>query len=54
MTSVDLLRAYDALPLTQQGYDGQGETVVLMEVGGFLESDFDHLRVRREAAAVST
>jgi kumamolisin len=40
LTSVDLLRAYDALPLTQKGYDGQGETVVLMEVGGFLPSDF--------------
>ncbi len=39
LTSVDLLRAYDALPLTEQGYDGQGETVVLMEVGGFLEGD---------------
>jgi kumamolisin len=40
LTSVDLLRAYDALPLTQQGYNGQGETVILMEVGGFLPSDF--------------
>jgi kumamolisin len=39
LTGVDLLRAYDALPLTQQGYDGQGETVVLMEGGGFLQSD---------------
>ena len=39
LTSVELLRAYDALPLTQKGYDGQGETVVLMEGGGFLPSD---------------
>jgi len=39
LTSVQLLRAYDALPLTQKGYDGQGETVVLMEGGGFLQSD---------------
>jgi kumamolisin len=40
LTSVELLRAYDALPLTEKGYNGQGETVVLMEGGGFLESDF--------------
>jgi kumamolisin len=40
LTSVDLLRAYDALPLTREGYDGQGETVVLLEAGGFLQSDF--------------
>jgi kumamolisin len=39
LTSVDLLRAYGALPLTQKGYGGQGETVVLMEGGGFLRSD---------------
>ena len=40
VTSVDLLRAYDALPLTQKGDNGQGETVVFMEGGGFLQSDF--------------
>jgi kumamolisin len=39
LSSVGLLRAYDVLPLTQKGYDGQGETVVLMEGGGFLRSD---------------
>jgi kumamolisin len=41
VTSVELLRAYDALPLTQKGYNGQGETVVFMEGGGFLQSDFN-------------
>jgi kumamolisin len=40
LTSVELLRAYDALPLTDKGYNGQGETVVFMEGGGFLQSDF--------------
>jgi kumamolisin len=35
-----LLRAYDALPLTSTGFNGQGETVVLMELGGFMTSDF--------------
>ena len=39
-SGADLLRAYDALPLTSQGFEGQGETVVLMESGGFLPSDF--------------
>jgi kumamolisin len=41
LSSVDLLRAYDALPLTSQGYNGQGETVVFFETGGFLSSDFN-------------
>jgi kumamolisin len=36
----DILRAYDALPLTQNGINGQGETVVFLELGGFLASDF--------------
>jgi kumamolisin len=41
VTSVELLRAYDALPLTGAGFDGQGETVVLLEYeGGYLQSDF--------------
>jgi kumamolisin len=35
-----LLRAYDALPLTNNGINGQGETVVLLELGGYLASDF--------------
>jgi kumamolisin len=39
-TSGDLLRAYDALPLVHDGFEGQGETVVLLEYqGGFLSSD---------------
>jgi len=41
LSSVDLLRAYDALPLTNAGLNGQGETVVFMEGGGFLQSDFN-------------
>ena len=41
LSSVDLLRAYDALPLTNQGYNGQGETVVFFETGGFLPGDFN-------------
>lgn len=41
LSSVDMLRAYDALPLRNQGYAGQGETVVFMEGGGFLQSDFN-------------
>ena len=41
VTSADLLRAYDALPLTDAGFNGQGETVVLFEYeGGFLPNDF--------------
>ena len=28
------------LPLTQNGINGQGETVVFLELGGFLTSDF--------------
>lgn len=39
-SNTDLLRAYDALPLTSKGFNGQGETVVFMEGGGFLASDF--------------
>ena len=39
-TGAELLRAYDALPLTSKGFEGQGETVVFMEGGGFLQSDF--------------
>jgi kumamolisin len=39
-TSGDLLRAYDALPLKQSGFQGQGETVVLLESeGGYLQGD---------------
>ena len=40
LSSVDLRTAYDALPLTDQNYNGQGETVVFIEGGGFLQSDF--------------
>jgi kumamolisin len=39
-TGADILRSYDALPLAQKGIQGQGETVVFMEGGGFLQSDF--------------
>jgi kumamolisin len=41
LSSVNLLNAYDALPLTENGDTGQGETVVFMEFGGFLQSDFN-------------
>jgi kumamolisin len=41
LSGVDLLRAYDALPLTSQGYNGQGETVVFFEIGGFIPSDLN-------------
>jgi kumamolisin len=40
MSGGGLLRAYDALPLTSKGFNGQGQTVVFMELGGFLASDF--------------
>jgi kumamolisin len=40
LTGTDLVRAYDASPLTSQGIEGQGQTVVFMETGGFLASDF--------------
>jgi kumamolisin len=39
-SAADLLRAYDALPLAQSGINGQGQTVVFLELGGFLASDF--------------
>lgn len=41
LSSVNLLTAYNALPLTEKGDTGQGETVVFMEGGGFLQSDFN-------------
>ena len=41
LSGVDLLRAYDALPLTSRGYNGQGETVVFFEIGGFIPSDLN-------------
>jgi kumamolisin len=41
LSRVDLLRAYDALPLTSAGYNGQGQTIVLLEVGGFIAGDFN-------------
>jgi kumamolisin len=41
LSSTDLLTAYDALPLAQSGDSGQGQTVVFMETGGFLQSDFN-------------
>jgi kumamolisin len=39
-SAADIVKAYDALPLEQNGINGQGETVVFMETGGFLASDF--------------
>jgi kumamolisin len=41
LSSVELLRAYDALPLTDQGDAGQGETIVLLETSGFSMKDLD-------------
>jgi kumamolisin len=41
LTQVDLMRAYDALPLEEQGYYGQGHTVVFIEVDGFSMSDLN-------------
>ncbi len=41
LSNVDLLRAYDALPLLQSGYQGQGQTVVFLEVSGFVPSDLE-------------
>lgn len=46
LSSTNLLNAYDALPLTENGIDGQGETVVFMEFGGFLQSDFNMFAAR--------
>ena len=40
VTGSDVARAYDSLPLIKQGDNGQGETVVFVEGGGFLQSDF--------------
>jgi kumamolisin len=39
LTGVELARAYDALPLLDQGLRGQGETVVFIETEGFNQSD---------------
>jgi kumamolisin len=41
LSKTDLVTAYNASPLTANGDDGQGETVVFMEFGGFLQSDFN-------------
>jgi kumamolisin len=41
LSDVNLLNAYNALPLTENGITGQGETVVFMEGGGFVQSDFN-------------
>jgi kumamolisin len=40
LTPTGLVQAYDATPLTFQGYLGQGMTVVLFETDGFSQSDF--------------
>jgi len=53
-TSADLLRAYDALPLTDAGFNGQGETVVLFEYeGGFLSNDFKTFDADEKLPALS-
>ncbi len=39
LSATDVDRAYDASPLTTKGFEGQGQTVVLMELGGYLRSD---------------
>jgi kumamolisin len=43
LTGVQLARAYDALPLVEQGYRGQGETIVFLETEGFDQSDLNKL-----------
>lgn len=40
LSSENMLTAYDALPLAREGDSGQGDTVLFMEGGGFLQSDF--------------
>ena len=37
----DLLTAYNAMPLVQAGYTGQGQTVVVFAFGGFDQRDLD-------------
>ena len=37
----DLLMAYNATPLTEAGYTGQGQTVVVFAFGGFDQQDLD-------------
>lgn len=39
LSRVDLMTAYDVVPLAQQGIDGQGQTVVFLEFSGFLSKD---------------
>jgi kumamolisin len=39
LSGVDLMRAYDALPLADRGDLGQGETVVFIETGGYNKTD---------------
>ena len=41
LSAVNLRTAYDAQPLTANCITGKGETVVFMESGGWLPSDFD-------------
>ncbi len=42
LTPSDVTTAYDATPLLGRGIEGQGETVVLFELGGYAQSDLDH------------
>jgi kumamolisin len=48
VTAIDIARAYDTLPLLQQGDGGQGQTVVFVEGGGFLQSDFNTLAAEQK------
>jgi kumamolisin len=41
LTPSQLLRAYDATPLTQAGYTGRGKTVVFFELDGYTQADMD-------------
>ncbi len=46
LTNLELMRAYDATALSNAGYHGQGETVVVVEVSGFNQSDLDTFGAR--------
>jgi kumamolisin len=42
LTPNDVVTAYDVKPLLSKGIEGQGQTVVLFEIGGYSQSDLDH------------
>lgn len=41
LSPAELLRAYDATPLSQAGYTGKGKTVVFFELDGYTQADMD-------------